>query len=559
MDEKIQEALEKFAEESVKEYTQEETKEENTEAEITEDTSAEPEIQEEEKTKEPDIPAAEETDVPAGEPEKKSEDSLPKKEKIKPISFFKKMNKKKFLIGAGMTAAVLAFFYFLGAFYYSERLYGRTKIGETFCGNMTVEEAENAIKEQTENYVLEITFKDSQEEIKGQEIGYTYQSNDVAQTVLREQNPFFWIGGLLSEHDYPATHTASLDEEKLREKINSFECMKEENMIPSQDASIAFENNQFVIKDEVQGTAIDIDLLVEKVTEAAENGVNNFSAEEEGVYILPQVTSDDETLKRQQEVWNSCAVVTVTYLFGDQKEVLDGMRVKDWFTYDAEGNYVEDQETLMANIQAYTAELAAKYDTVGRSRVIRSTATGEDVTVEGGDYGFMIDQEEESNQLLQDIQGHVNTQREPVYARRGAVYGENDIGDTYVEVDLTGQHLWYYKDGSLLMDSDFVSGTYYNYERRTPAGSYYLKYKQRDQVLRPAPNPDGSYDYESPVDYWMPFNGGIGFHDADWRWVFGGSIYLYNGSHGCINLPVSFAGEFYNSLEAGCPIICFYR
>ncbi|HJD30244.1 MAG TPA: L,D-transpeptidase, partial [Candidatus Blautia avicola] len=54
-------------------------------------------------------------------------------------------------------------------------------------------------------------------------------------------------------------------------------------------------------------------------------------------------------------------------------------------------------------------------------------------------------------------------------------------------------------------------------------------------------------------------NGGIGFHDADWRWYFGGSIYLYNGSHGCINLPVSFAGEFYENLEAGCPIICFYR
>ena len=234
MDEKIQEALEKFAEESVKEYTQEETKEENTEAEITEDTSAEPEIQEEEKTEEPDIPATKEPDVPAGEPEKKSEDSLPKKKKIKPITFFKGMNKKKFLIGAGMTAAVLAFFYFLGAFYYSERLYGRTKIGEIVCGNMTVEEAENVIKEQTENYVLEIKFKDSQEEIKGQEIGYTYQSNGLVQTILREQNPFFWIGGLLSEHDYPATHTASLDEEKLREKINSFDCMKEENMVPSQ-------------------------------------------------------------------------------------------------------------------------------------------------------------------------------------------------------------------------------------------------------------------------------------------------------------------------------------
>ena len=274
---------------------------------------------------------------------------------------------------------------------------------------------------------------------------------------------------------------------------------------------------------------------------------------------MPAVKQDNENLKKQQEVWNSCAAVTVTYLFGDKQEVLDGMRVKDWFTYDEAGNYVENPDGLMANIQAYTAELAAKYNTVGKNRVIKSTATGENVTVEGGNYGFSIDQEGESLQLLYDIQNQVNTQREPVYAQKGVVYGENDVGNTYVEVDLTEQHLWYYKDGNLLMDSDFVSGTYYNYERRTPGGTYYLKYKQRDQVLRPAPNPDGTYDYESPVDYWMPFNGGIGFHDADWRWNFGGNIYLYGGSHGCINLPVSFAGGFYESLEAGCPIVCFYR
>ena len=50
----------------------------------------------------------------------------------------------------------------------------------------------------------------------------------------------------------------------------------------------------------------------------------------------------------------------------------------------------------MANIQAYVAELAAKYDTLGRDRVIKSTATGENVTVQGGDYGFLIDQEKKA-------------------------------------------------------------------------------------------------------------------------------------------------------------------
>ena len=471
----------------------------------------------------------------------------------------KKWNRKKIYILSGIAAGVLAIVYFCGVWYYSDRLFEGTRIGSVLCGNMTAEEAEQAIKDQVENYSVEIVFKDSTEEIQGKDIGYTYQSENAAQAVLEEQNAFFWPTGLFKREAYPADHSASVDEEKLREKLLSFPSMKKENMMQAKDAYIAFENNQFVIKKETQGTVIDENLFLERVKAGIEERKEKISAEEEGVYAVPAVLQDDERLKKQQEVWNSCAAVTVTYLFGDKQEVLDGMRVKDWFTYDEAGNYVDNPVGLMANIRAYTAELAAKYDTLGRDRVIKSTATGENVTVEGGNYGFLIDQEEESLQLLKDIQNHANTQREPVYAQRGVVYGANDVGNTYVEVDLTQQHLWYYKDGKLLMDSDFVSGTYYNYERRTPGGTYYLKYKQRDQVLRPAPNPDGSYDYESPVDYWMPFNGGIGFHDADWRWYFGGSIYLYNGSHGCINLPVSFAGGFYENLEAGCPIICFYR
>ena len=546
MDEKIERAMERIVEETLKEQSLWEAdyrkqREEGGAVEI-------------QKPSEEDV---RETEQNTENIEKK----ILNRTKGKYIGLFKgkKWNRKKIYILSGIAAGVLAIVYFCGVWYYSDRLFEGTRIGSVLCGNMTAEEAEQAIKDQVENYSVEIVFKDSTEEIQGKDIGYTYQSENAAQAVLEEQNAFFWPTGLFKREAYPADHSASVDEEKLREKLLSFPSMKKENMTQAKDAYIAFENNQFVIKKETQGTVIDENLFLERVKAGIEERKEKISAEEEGVYAVPAVLQDDERLKKQQEVWNSCAAVTVTYLFGDKQEVLDGMRVKDWFTYDEAGNYVDNPDGLMANIRAYTAELAAKYDTLGRDRVIKSTATGENVTVEGGNYGFLIDQEEESLQLLKDIQNRTNTQREPVYAQRGVVYGANDVGNTYVEVDLTQQHLWYYKDGKLLMDSDFVSGTYYNYERRTPGGTYYLKYKQRDQVLRPAPNPDGSYDYESPVDYWMPFNGGIGFHDADWRWVFGGSIYLYNGSHGCINLPVSFAGEFYNSLEAGCPVICFYR
>ena len=64
-------------------------------------------------------------------------------------------------------------------------------------------------------------------------------------------------------------------------------------------------------------------------------------------------------------------------------------------------------------------------------------------------------------------------------------------------------------------------------------------------------------DYETPVTFWMPFNGGIGLHDATWRGRFGGSIYRGNGSHGCVNLPYSAAEKIFKSLSPGEPVVVY--
>ena len=102
----------------------------------------------------------------------------------------------------------------------------------------------------------------------------------------------------------------------------------------------------------------------------------------------------------------------------------------------------------------------------------------------------------------------------------------------------------------LITEGDIVSGNVNN-DCATPAGIYSLVYKQKDTVLK-------GEGYASPVDFWMPFNGGIGIHDASWRYTFGGSIYVSNGSHGCINAPHSLANAIYNNIESGTPIICYY-
>ena len=467
---------------------------------------------------------------------------------------------KRALICGITIACTCGLIYAGGALYYKDKFFKETKINGVSVDDLTAKEAEKKIENRIEDYSLEISFKDGEKEvIDGKEISYEYLSDGKIQEHLENQNPFLWTSGFFKEHNYEVGEAITFDETKLHEKLNTFSCMQEENMIPPKDAYIAFENNSFVIKPEEAGTTLDKALLTEKLLASVKESKNTFSAEEAGVYVLPTVTDKDETLKHQQEVWNGCAAVTVTYTFGDKKEVLDGMTVKDWMTYDENGYYVENLGVLQQHIRDYVQMLGEKYNTIGTKRTLTSTYTGQPVTVSGGSYGYLIDIRGERTQLLKDIQSHGNIEREPIYAKRGKAYGENDIGNTYVELDLSAQHLWYYKDGEVLMESDFVSGTYNDKSRRTPSGVYSLAYKQRNQVLRPAPNPDGTYDYESPVSYWMPFNGGIGLHDANWRGRFGGNIYRNSGSHGCINLPVSFAGKFYESIEAGCPIVCFYR
>ena len=64
-------------------------------------------------------------------------------------------------------------------------------------------------------------------------------------------------------------------------------------------------------------------------------------------------------------------------------------------------------------------------------------------------------------------------------------------------------------------------------------------------------------DYETPVKYWMPFNGGEGFHDATWRGRFGGAIYRGGGSHGCVNMPYSAAEKLFSMIAPGTPVIVY--
>ena len=153
--------------------------------------------------------------------------------------------------------------------------------------------------------------------------------------------------------------------------------------------------------------------------------------------------------------------------------------------------------------------------------------------------------------MTEAIQNGETVDKEPAYISKGAQKGSNDIGNSYVEIDLTNQHLYLFKDGDIVLETDFVSGNMSKADCVTPPGVFGLTYKTRNAILRGA-------NYETPVNYWMPFNGGIGLHDAPWQTNFGGDWYLEHGSRGCVNLQYDVAETVFNNVDSGTPVVCHY-
>ena len=283
---------------------------------------------------------------------------------------------------------------------------------------------------------------------------------------------------------------------------------------------------------------------------AAASGQSQVNLVENGCYYTVQVTKDNEQLKALCDKMNQSKDMVITYNFGENKEELTGAVFTSWFTGSEDGQIQVDRNAAAA----YIAALAAKYDTAGTARVFH-TATGKDVTLTGP-YGWKLNQATEVEALIAMIRMGQSQTWEPQYTASAASRTAPDWGNTYVEIDLGGQHVYMIKDGAIVWDAPCVTGNVSkNYT--TPEGIYSLTYKQTDRILRGAKQADGTYEYESHVDYWMPFNGGIGLHDADWRSKFGGTIYQYGGSHGCINLPPAKAKILYDLVYTGIPVICY--
>lgn len=445
------------------------------------------------------------------------------------------------------------------SYYYSDKFFEGTVINGIDCSGLTAYEVEQLIAEKVENYSVQISSRNLETQtIYGDQIDYQYMSDGQILSFLKQQKPYEWYKGFLEAKSYTVEENVYYDKQLLKEQIKQLACAQEENQVAPENAYVAFVDTQFEIIPETLGTELDIkqayQILDDAVALSSETVDFNITPD---AYVKADVTSEDPDLQATKDACNNFTKASITYTFGDQTVTLDGTTIKDWLSFDEKGQLLHDDASFKQHITEYVANLASQYDTVNTSREFYTTS-GRVVWVYGSAYGWKIDQAAEVEQLTQEIQSGTQVTREPVYSMRANARGTNDFGNTYIEVDLSYQHMYYYQNGAIIFDSDFVSGNMSYADRQTPSGVYKLYYKTTDAVLRGQQKEDGTYEYETPVSYWMPFNGGIGFHDASWQPYFGGDRYLYGGSHGCINLPPSSAAALYSIIQYDIPIICFY-
>jgi hypothetical protein len=456
----------------------------------------------------------------------------------------KKLFKSKAAGNVIILMASIVLVYLLVSIYFTKHFFFNTVINGADVSLKAHDEADGIIRNYIKDYELQlIERKGVVEKIMGQDIGMQYNEKNSVFKIYSMQNSFKWISALIKDQKYYIEDLFVYNEDNLENKIKELNCLNKD-IIEPQNVSFKYLNGFYEVIEEVYGNKINKDKLKVVIKTGILKGETKLDLNESLCYENPKYTLSSDKTSKTKNLLNKYVNASITYIFEDEKETLDRNIINEWLSVD------ENLEVVISEIATmkYVKALSKKYDTVGIARNFK-TSTGKIVEVKGGLYGWKINQAAEAKALLENIGLGEVLEKEPIYAQKALPRGKDEIGNTYVEINITRQYLWFYINGKLKTQGAVVTGNP-NKGHSTVLGTYMLNYKEKGSCLR-------GPGYEAEVTYWMPFYGNIGLHDASWRNSFGGDIYKRRGSHGCVNAPVYLAKTIFENIEDGTPIICY--
>ena len=439
--------------------------------------------------------------------------------------------------------------------YYRNNFPVNTWINGVYCTGKTVEQVNGELAQQTTMPPVIIVGADGKSwQLDTKDIEGKADYTRSLKTYLRQNASMLWMNRLQKTSAKRLDPTGySFDSGKLRESFEKLEPVRDaENM--EDGVALVLTEKGYELRDG-NTMRLDPERAFSYLEECLKNGETFVSLADGNCYYDLEDSQQD---RKQREIFSlvekfaDCGIV---YDMGAEKIPLTADITGQFLTVGEDGLPVLDPSGNLvlneAEVRAWVEKLAGDYDTAGKMLEFQTTR-GDVVEVKYDTYGTKLDQEAEVAYLMEALSdpGRKAENHIPAYLKEGYVRELNDIGGTYIEVDMTEQHMYYYVDGALELDTDIVTG---NTGRRmgTPQGVNFVYNKQKNRTLR-------GPGYATPVKYWMPVRGNVGIHDASWRSSFGGEIYKTNGSHGCINTPADIMAALYEKTEIGTPVIMFY-
>ena len=455
----------------------------------------------------------------------------------------KRRKRNRILTGIG--AGVLGI-YIAVAIYFGFHFYEDTEIYGIDCSQKTADTVKTEVAKRLGDYRLEIKERGGESEyLTAEQIKLAFVDDSSINGMLKAQKSFLWPVMILLKRSNAAAVAFSYDRDAAMQAFSELDCMNPLYVTAPEDAYVKTTDTGFEVAPEVMGTTLDAEKAEQALADALDAGQSMLSFEDAGCYVNPKRYSDDAELLEEAKKKSVLAKAYITYDFGDRKEVVNAPLIADWIVTRADGEYVIDEVA----VTDYVESLAAKYDTFGLTREFY-TSLGTTVTLNGGDYGWCMDQDATVVALLNALADGYRGMMEPEYLYTAKSRDTNDIGDTYVEICISQQRMWCYQYGTCIVDTPVVTGNP-NKGNATPSGGVWaIDAMKRNAILV-------GEGYQSPVDFWMPFNGDVGIHDMQTRAYFGGTIYLTNGSHGCVNTPYEQAQTIFNTVSVGTPVIVY--
>ncbi|WPC43995.1 L,D-transpeptidase family protein [Clostridium sp. JS66] len=456
----------------------------------------------------------------------------------------KKFFKSKDKANIAIVIFSIILIYLLISVYFTNHFFFNTVINGVDVSLKSYDDANNIIRNYTKNYKLHLVERNGEiEEIVGQDIELQYNETNNIFKICHKKSSFKWIISLFKNQKYYVNDLFIYNQDILENKINKLNCLNKA-IIEPRNVNFKYSNGCYKVIKEVYGSKINKGKMNEAIKMNILEGKMKLDLNKEFCYENPKYTLNSNKVSKTKDLLNKYVSTKIIYIFENKNEILDGNIINQWLNVDENLEAVIDEKA----VDKYVQGLAKKYDTVGIARNFK-TSIGKIVEVKGGLYGWKVNCIAETKVLLENIRLGETLEKEPIYIQKSLPRGEDEIGKTYVEVNITRQHLWFYKNGRLITEGDIVTGDP-NRGCSTVLGTYMLNYKQNGATL-------SGLNYETEVSYWMPFFGNIGIHDATWRYSFGGDIYKRNGTHGCVNVPLDLAKAIFDNIEEGTPIICY--